>query len=375
MTWPAPAAIVTRLGPKAQVPPGRSGARRAAAWARWIMANQASAQFKPSPQGLFSPDEIRRLMRIEFERARRYQYPVVLLLVSIDRLGQLQDLYGAEVREEILAALVHRLRAATRSSDFLGTTFDDRLLILVPHTPVEGVGTLARRMLKEARSLKLECDGRPMRLTISIGGAHSERYEAASFDTMLEVAQGGNEVAQRAGGDRYVHSELYDFFQKRREREGRVAPPEAVPMPSGGSIDVAGIGNLIGDKIKELFGLGAADSNLLARIEREVTTQLLGELRERRARAASDPAAEAEYLRKIELLERRITKLSQQLGSTEDQLQSVLRAKSIDPGLASVYSTVQGLSSAEAQAELKKELMAKIFEANLELRRQRTQNS
>jgi diguanylate cyclase (GGDEF)-like protein len=337
------------------------------------MSNQASAQFKASPQGLFSAEEIRRLMRIEFDRARRYHYPIVMLLVSVDRLGQLQDLYGSEVREEILEALVARLRGASRSSDFLGTTFDDRLLVLVPHTPLDGVATLARRLLKEARALKLECDGRPMRLTVSIGGAHSERHEDATFDTMLEVAEGGNEVAQRAGGDRFVHSELYDFFQKKREREGRVTQPESMAMPGGPNLDVAGIGNLIGDKIKELFGLGAADTNLIARIEREVTAQLLGEMRERRARTASDPEAEAEYLRKIELLERRVRKLTEQLGSTEEELQHALRAVTVDPGLASVYGTVQGLSSGAAQAELKKELMSKIFEANVELRRQRAQ--
>jgi len=335
------------------------------------MSNQA--QFKASPQGLFSAEEIRRLMRIEFDRARRYHYPIVMLLVSVDRLGQLQDLYGSEVREEILEALVARLRGASRSSDFLGTTFDDRLLVLVPHTPLDGVATLARRLLKEARALKLECDGRPMRLTVSIGGAHSERHADATFETMLEVAEGGNEVAQRAGGDRFVHSELYDFFQKKREREGRLAEPQGVGMP-GASLDVAGIGNLIGDKIKELFGLGAADTNLIARIEREVTAQLLGELRERKARTTSDPEAEAEYLRKIELLERRISKLTQQLGSTEEELQQALRATHVDSGLASVYNTVQGLSSGAAQAELKKELMAAIFEANVELRRQRAQH-
>jgi hypothetical protein len=190
---------------------------------------------------------------------------------------------------------------------------------------------------------------------------------------MLEVAQGGLEVARRAGGDRYVHSELYDFFQRKREREGRQAPPEPLPLP-GGALDAAGLGDLIGDKIKALFGLGAADSNLVVRIEREVTTQLLRELRERRTHSGGDPAAEADFVSKIELLERRIAKLTQQLGQTEEQLQSALRSQSVDPGLASVYSTVQGLSSSAAQAELKKALMSKIFEANVELRRLRAQD-
>jgi len=37
-----------------------------------------------------------------------------------------------------------------------------------------------------------------------------------------------------------------------------------------------------------------------------------------------------------------------------------------------MYQNVQGLSGSEVQAELKKELMAKIFEANMELRKKFT---
>jgi diguanylate cyclase (GGDEF)-like protein len=334
------------------------------------MSEKPSAQIKGSSLGLFSPEEIRELMRIEFERAQRYRYPVVLLLISVDRLAQLSDLYGAEVKAEVLEALVFRLRASSRSSDFLASTWDDQVLVVVPHTEAGGVDALARRVLKEARNLQLECDGRQMRVTVSVGGAHNHRHEDVAFETMLEVARAGNEVSQRAGGDRYVHSELYDFFQKKREREGLLQAPAPMSAAGGVQFDVAGIGNLIGDKIRELFGLSAADAGLVERIEREVTTQLLRELRERHDRGQDGGDLEAQ--RKIELLERRIAKLTGQLGLTEEQLQNVLRMKNVDPGLASIYSSVQGLSSDQAQLELKRELMSKIFQANIELRQQRS---
>jgi len=332
------------------------------------MSEHSSSQIKGSDQDLFSPEEIRSLMRVEFERAQRYRYPVVLLAITVDRLAQLADLYGVEVKGEILDALVFRLRAASRSSDFLACTWDDVVLVVVPHAEPQGTQALAKRVLKEARNLRLDCDGRVMRVTVSVGGAHNHRHEDVAFETMLEVAMAGNEVAQRAGGDRYVHTELYDFFQKKREREtaGRPQPaPEAVPVP----VDMSGIGDLIGDKIRELFGLSDADATLVARIERQVTAQLLVELRERQggpARAGLDEDSQ----RKIELLERRIAKLTGQLGMTEEQLQNVLRMKNIDPGIASIYDSVQGISSDEAQAQLKKELMGKIFQANKQLREQ-----
>ena len=58
------------------------------------------------------------------------------------------------------------------------------------------------------------------------------------------------------------------------------------------------------------------------------------------------------------------------LGMTEAELQRVLAQRAGDSGVASVYKNVQGLSPTAVQAELKKALMSKIFEANVELRRQ-----
>ena len=42
--------------------------------------------------------------------------------------------------------------------------------------------------------------------------------------------------------------------------------------------------------------------------------------------------------------------------------------KSFDPGVASIYRDVQGISPEDEAKALKKELMQKIFEANLELK-------
>jgi hypothetical protein len=144
------------------------------------------------------------------------------------------------------------------------------------------------------------------------------------------------------------------------------APPEPAPASVLAPVDMSGIGDLIGDKIRELFGLSDADASLVARIERQVTAQLLVELRDRQAGPAR---SDDEALRKIELLERRIAKLTGQLGMTEEQLQNVLRMKNIDPGVASIYAACRASASEQAHAQLKKEMMGKIFQANVELRK------
>jgi len=43
----------------------------------------------------------------------------------------------------------------------------------------------------------------------------------------------------------------------------------------------------------------------------------------------------------------------------------------VDPGISSIYRSVQGLSGAEQDFELRRALMKEIFKANLELKERR----
>lgn len=346
------------------------------------MSPNPSAHFRGSLKDLFTPAQMQHLMRVEFDRAQRYNYPIVLLTIGVDRLAQLQDLYGAELRDEILAALVGLLKGSTRASDSLGCLLDDRVLVLVPHTPSEGASVMAKRILEGVRALSFDCDGRPTRVTVSIGGAHNARKGELSFDTLLEVAEAGLRVAREGGGNRYVHSDLYEFYERKRAREERAAPapqpappasPAASPAAPAAAMPAPVVAGdpllaLLGDKIRDLFGLSPQDSEILARIEREVVTSALREMKNELERAVHD--SRSEHQRQIETLERRISKLSDSLGMTEAELQRVLQHKTVDPGVASLYKSVQGLSSSAVQAELKKALMSKIFEANVELQKQ-----
>ncbi len=71
----------------------------------------------------------------------------------------------------------------------------------------------------------------------------------------------------------------------------------------------------------------------------------------------------------IGVLEKRIAKLNRALADTESALRKVAEAKAGDPGIASIYDSIQGLSSLDAFFAKKKELLEIIFKENLTLRR------
>ncbi|MBI5432230.1 MAG: GGDEF domain-containing protein [Planctomycetes bacterium] len=163
-----------------------------------------TSSFQDSEPNLFSLSQIMHLMRVEFSRAQRYRYPVACLIVSVDRLNQLRDLYGYDAKEAILSEVIELLRTTTRSCDFLGRLSDDRFLAVVPHTPADGARVLVERLLAATRQLEFQAEGRELEVTCSIGSSHNEGGATLFFDAMLSAAEGALAEAQSGGGDRYV---------------------------------------------------------------------------------------------------------------------------------------------------------------------------
>jgi len=168
-----------------------------------MSAFRTSAQEDEGP-GLFSLSQIRHLMRVEFSRAQRYRYPLCCLVVSIDRLGNLRDLYGFEAKEELVGDLVRLVQRETRVCDYLGRLMDDRLMAILPHTGPEGSRITAERILQGARDLGFEAEGRPVQVTLSIGASNYEHENTLFFDALLESAEEASRQGEEAGGDRLV---------------------------------------------------------------------------------------------------------------------------------------------------------------------------
>ena len=163
----------------------------------------------PAPPGraLLSSAQIHHVLRVEFGRARRHGYPVTCLVIAIDGLERLRDRLGYEAKERVLDEVVSLLRRATRSSDALGRTPDDRLIAIVPHTQVEGAANLCQRILDLARALRVDRIPDPFEVSLSIGAAATRGGHSIYHDALLAAAEAALAEAVAAGGDRFVERE------------------------------------------------------------------------------------------------------------------------------------------------------------------------
>ncbi|HVS18548.1 MAG TPA: GGDEF domain-containing protein [Planctomycetota bacterium] len=151
---------------------------------------------------LFSLAQIMHLLRIEFARAQRYEYPLSCLLIAVDGLGHIRDTYGYEAKQSVLDEVAGALQAETRSCDFLGRLMDDRLLAVVPHTMRDGARVLAERLLAAVRKLRFESGGDRVPITLSIGVTHNGAGSTLFFDALLQAGEGALAESVVAGGDR-----------------------------------------------------------------------------------------------------------------------------------------------------------------------------
>jgi len=294
-------------------------------------------------------------MHAEHERAYRYGHNLTCLMIGIDRIEQLADFYGHESREEVIEAVVELLLSKLRVGDFLGCRSGDDLIVALPFTPAAGARALAQRLLAGAREIFFSSEGRTLRISISIGAAFSEDPACKDFEDLYEAASLGLREAAAAGGGRLVEKrveaeapdddrealrdELEARIQQLRDSLHNVNPPEP-EQPTDLTLAA---------KLRELL---EADPGLAGGKGEADLQQQIQELM-------------AQHNRQIQVLERRIGKLTTSLSATEGQLSEMALMRDVAPGLSSIYREVQGLDPKEAASETKKGLMSSIFDANV----------
>lgn len=151
---------------------------------------------------LFSQAQILHLMKTEFARARRHGIPLGCMLLQVDRVNQLIDLYGADLRQTLRQTLSLMVREKTRGADLLGVVNEDRYLLVLPHTALEATRIVAERLHSLFRDYEVAVDGRPLDLTVSVGLSATGQSEAMFFDTLVGQAEAALDFAIDHGGNR-----------------------------------------------------------------------------------------------------------------------------------------------------------------------------
>jgi diguanylate cyclase (GGDEF)-like protein len=149
--------------------------------------------------GLFNHACCYQKIDMELKRYARYAKVVSLMMIDIDDFKGLNDRYGHQEGDRILAMIGKLIDGATRESDICCRYGGEEFAVILPSTDASEAGTLADRL--RATLAKSLPGGR--RVTVSIGVASSGENTETSA-ALVEKADAALYQAKRSGKNRVV---------------------------------------------------------------------------------------------------------------------------------------------------------------------------
>lgn len=150
--------------------------------------------------GAMSRQHFMSLADQELTRSRRYQLPLVVLMLDLDHFKNVNDSYGHPTGDVVLKRFVQTVKGVLRESDLIGRIGGEEFAVLLPNTTPEGGCALANRIIDAVRANPMVFEQQTIAYTVSIGASYLTQQ--SSFGVMLAESDAALYRAKKSGRDR-----------------------------------------------------------------------------------------------------------------------------------------------------------------------------
>ena len=169
------------------------------------LRNLAIAELRASTDrltGLPNQRAVQDTLKRMVAQASRTITPLTAVLLDLDHFKQINDLYGHDSGDEVLAAVGVAMRLAMRESDFVGRYGGEEFLMLLPSTDTDGAIQVTEAVRAAIGAIRIPMVDR--QVTASAGVATLPR-DAGDSVTLFRAADRALYAAKNAGRDR-IHT-------------------------------------------------------------------------------------------------------------------------------------------------------------------------
>jgi two-component system cell cycle response regulator len=137
----------------------------------------------------------------ELERARRYRYPLSVVLCDLDHFKEVNDTFGHLAGDAVLREGAAVLRRCLRSTDILGRYGGEEFLAVLPQVDLESARLAAERLRLGLESARMRLPaGNELRVTASFGVASRDDLPGLlTTDLLVSLADRRLYEAKAAG--------------------------------------------------------------------------------------------------------------------------------------------------------------------------------
>jgi two-component system, cell cycle response regulator len=141
-------------------------------------------------------------LRKEIERASRFDRPLSVLMIDIDRFKDVNDRFGHQRGDGVLVEVTRRIMGSIRTQiDFVARYGGEEFVVVLPETPREGGKVVAEKVRAAVRDHPFVGDGPHLTITVSVGVA-AYPVDGGNAEDIVRAADQAMYRAKRAGRDR-----------------------------------------------------------------------------------------------------------------------------------------------------------------------------
>ncbi len=154
--------------------------------------------------GLWNHAQFREMLDREFARTRRYGGTASLLMLDLDHFKAVNDTYGHEAGNRVLAATARHLLQMVRDTDVVARYGGEEFAVICPETSLDDATQLAERIRETIpEAVRLE-DHPQMSTTASIGVATTADPRINSVTDLVNQADQALYLGKHSGRNRVV---------------------------------------------------------------------------------------------------------------------------------------------------------------------------
>ncbi|MDD5259524.1 MAG: diguanylate cyclase [bacterium] len=161
-----------------------------------------------------------RRMAEEMDRARRYSHYLSLVLIDIDNMNKLNDVYGHKEGDRIITEVAALIKNSIRLTDVAARFSGQEFVLILPETREEGAYNVAHRIKENvsrvveiAEHIRREVEkqkinvagGGKLEITVSVGVSNFNGLDGhMTAETIIEMTKKALVKAKNMGGNRVV---------------------------------------------------------------------------------------------------------------------------------------------------------------------------
>jgi diguanylate cyclase (GGDEF)-like protein len=157
------------------------------------------------------------LLEATIEDAIKLRSSCGFMLVAVDNLGRINEAYGFDAADEVIAEVARRIRRQMRGKDHLARFSGTKFGIILNNCTPEDMVTASDRLLASVRDDVVQTAAGPVAVTVTIGGVTGPRH-ARTLKEMLYRAQDALDSAKgKRRGSFYAYRPSLEREAQRRE--------------------------------------------------------------------------------------------------------------------------------------------------------------